>query len=152
MEYSQPPVTPLVVNIRQVNTKSPGAAALLHQLQLICLPGDEPASTEDGWWWIAYDGDRPIGFAALFPSVRWFDCGYLSRCGVVPSARGKGVQKQLIRVRVRKARSIGYVWLVSDTTDNPASSNSLIASGFKLFNPSRPWAFRRSLYWVRKLE
>ena len=108
--------------------------------------------TQEGWWWIAYDGGNPVGFAVLCPSVRWCDCGYLSRAGVIPSARGKGLQKKLIRARMRKARSVGYRWLVSDTTDNPASSNSLIATGFKLFNPSQPWAYRRSLYWRLKLE
>ena len=65
--------------------------------------------------------------------------------------QGNGLQKRLIRARVAKARALGYKWVVTDTYDNPASANSLIASNFKLFKPSDPWAGSGSLFWLRKL-
>jgi GNAT superfamily N-acetyltransferase len=92
-----------------------------------------------------------VGFAGLVQSASWGDCGYLCRAGVVSSARGLGIQNRLIAVRVRKAKQVGYNWLVSDTRDNPASSNSLINNGFKLFDPSNPWGYSDALYWRKKL-
>jgi hypothetical protein len=41
--------------------------------------------------------------------------------------------------------------LVTDTHDNPASANSLIARGFKLFDPTKPWGATGTLYWRLKL-
>jgi L-amino acid N-acyltransferase YncA len=70
---------------------------------------------------------------------------------VLPAHRGQGIQKRLIRVRLRQARALGWNWVVTDTHDNPASSNSLIARGFKLFDPSKPWGADKTLYWRLKL-
>ncbi len=120
-------------------------------LQLTCLPGDEPMDTQSGLWWIAKDFDKLAGFAGMIPSVRWADTIYLCRAGVVPAYRGKGLQKKLIRVRVNKAKRLGYKWVITDTTDNPASSNSLVGYGFRLFEPTRPWAFPNSLYFRLKI-
>lgn len=105
-----------------------------------------------GHWWIAYDGQLPIGFAGLLPSVKWSDAGYLCRAGVVRSHRGHGIQKRLIRVRERKARSLQWSWLVSDTLDNPASANSLIHCGYRLFHPAKPWGLPGALYWRKRLK
>lgn len=140
------------MKVREVNPKDPRVSLVLEILQLECLPYDKPAQTSKGYWWIAYsDSGVPIGFAALYPSLRWADAGYMARSGVLPSHRGKGLQKALIKARIRKARKLGYKWLLSDTRDNPASSNSLIACGFRLYQPSKPWAFKNSLYFRLKL-
>lgn len=120
-------------------------------LQLTCLPGDEPMDTTNGHWWIARNDEKLMGFAGMVPSVRWIDAMYLCRAGVVPACRGMGLQKKLIQVRIRKAKKLGYKWLITDTTDNPASSNSLIALGFRLFEPQKPWAFPNSLYFRLKI-
>ena len=124
----------------------------LSGLQKKCLPSDAPFDTTQGYWWIVYDSlNIPCAFAGLVSSVRWLDTGYLCRAGVLPSHRGQGVQKRLIRARVRQARALGWNWLITDTYENPASSNSLIATGFKLFEPSKPWGAKGTLYWRLKL-
>ena len=126
--------------------------AQLVSLHHECFPSDELADFSIGWWWIAYDEQNaPIGFAGLYPSIQWDKTGYLCRAGVVESARGKGIQKALIKTRIRYARKLGYQWLVTDTRRNPASSNSLIAHGFRLYEPLRPWGFKNSLYFRLKL-
>lgn len=141
------------MRIKQVNAKTDQMRSLLLYLQKKCLPYDEPYDTDFGWWWIAYDEkNTPIGFAGLVPSASWNDAGYLCRAGVVPSARGLGIQNRLIAVRIRKAKAMGYNWLVSDTRDNPASSNSLINQGFKLFDPTNPWGYSDALYWRKRLN
>jgi GNAT superfamily N-acetyltransferase len=123
----------------------------LSELQNLCLPYDTPIDTNFGSWWIVVEDGRDIGFAGLTRTVSWIDCGYLCRAGVVPEARGQGLQKKLIKVRIRKAKELGWNWLVTDTRFNPASANSLIACGFKMFEPTKPWGCKDTLYWRRKL-
>jgi GNAT superfamily N-acetyltransferase len=136
------------VDIRQLKTQTD-----LSVLQKKCLPYDTPYDTHLGFWWITYDSlNHPCAFAGLVHSVRWVDCGYLCRAGVLPSYRGQGLQKKLIRVRVRQAKALGWNWLVTDTYNNPASSNSLISCGFKLFEPSKPWGAKGTLYWRLNLK
>jgi L-amino acid N-acyltransferase YncA len=71
----------------------------------------------------------------------------MCRAGVIRNFQGHGLQKRLIQARIRKARALNWEWLLTDTTDNPASANSLIAMGFKLYEPKAPWANKNSLYW-----
>jgi GNAT superfamily N-acetyltransferase len=124
---------------------------LLIKMQKSCLPNDELYDVTKGFWWGAFDNDICVGFCGLVPSTRWGDCGYLCRSGVARAFRGKGIQKKLIKARERKARALGWNWLITDTTDNPASSNSLISCGFKLFNPTIPWGGKNTLYWRKHL-
>jgi GNAT superfamily N-acetyltransferase len=126
-------------------------ASLLLWLQLETLPRDTPHETCVGHWWVAFDGTNPIGFAGMVQSIRWSDAGYMCRAGVVRSHRGKGLQKRLIRVRERKARQLGWNWLVTDTRGNPPSGNSLISCGFRLFTPSNPWGHEDAIYWRKAL-
>lgn len=135
-------------HIRYVDTRNASIRNVLLYLQKKCLPSDKPCPVDHGHWWIAYtETDIPVGFAGLVRSSRWWDTGYLCRAGVVPNYTGNGIQKKLIRVRVLKAKKLNWNWLITDTTANPASSNSLISEGFKLYEPSMPWAYKYSLYW-----
>ena len=140
------------MHIKQVNAKLDHMRSLLLYLQKKCLPADEPYDTDFGWWWIIYEKDKPVGFAGLVRSSQWIDTGYLCRSGVLPAYRGLGLQKRLIGVRIKKARSLGYNWLISDTNENPPSSNSLINQGFKLYEPSNPYGNSQTLYWRKDLN
>jgi GNAT superfamily N-acetyltransferase len=140
-----------VIAVRQVDPADPKVSALLTWLQLSTLTGDEPYDVSDGHWWIAYEGEMPIGFAGVVRSLQWSDAGYLCRSGVLRSHRGKGIQKRLIRVREAKAKRLGWNWLLSDTYKNPPSANSLIGCGFRTFLPSRPWGFDGAIYWRKRL-
>jgi GNAT superfamily N-acetyltransferase len=137
--------------LKRIDIRKQSSQDKLSALQKICLPFDQPYDTNFGSWWIATANGVDIGFAGLVRTVSWTDCGYLCRAGVVPTARGQGLQKQFIRVRLRQAKALGWKWVITDTTDNPASANSLIATGFKLFQPTKPWGFKNTLYWRRKL-
>ena len=140
------------MKIKRVDVRHSQIQTELSVLQEKCLPFDTPYDTNYGYWWIVYDAlNSPSAFAGLVSSVRWADCGYLCRAGVLPSHRGRGVQKRLIRVRIRQARALGWKWLITDTYENPASANSLIATGFKMYEPSQPWGATGTLYWRLKL-
>ena len=141
------------MKINRVDIRSSKAQQRLSELQRLCLPSDIPYDTNTGYWWTATNAlGALVGFAGLVYSSRWGDCGYLCRAGVVPSSRGQGIQKKFIRVRIRQAKAMNLKWLVTDTYHNPASSNSIISCGFKLFDPSVPWGAKGTLYWRLKLE
>jgi GNAT superfamily N-acetyltransferase len=113
-----------------------------------------------GFWWLVYDRQDwgyfakphpPVGFCGLTITPADNTLGYLKRAGVLKAYRGHGLQRKLITVRERKARKLGLTRMVTDTTENPASSNSLIRAGYKIFEPEYRWAFKHSIYWRKTL-
>lgn len=141
-----------LMQIKRVDIRLDLVQMRLSVLQKKCLPNDKPYDTTSGYWWIATKNGVDIGFAGLVHSSRWSDCCNLIRAGVVPDHRGQGLQKKFIRVRIRQAKALKMNWIVTSTYDNPASANSLIACGFKMFNPSKPWMAKHTSYWRLKLE
>lgn len=113
---------------------------------------DELIEFDVGQWWIAYDGKKPIGFCGVSPSVSWRNTGYMCRAGVKYEYRGMGIHNRLIRVRTRFAKAVGWTHLVTDTTNNCPSANNLIANGFKMYKPSKPWGLEGACYWIKKLR
>lgn len=140
------------MQIKRVDIRLDSIQMRLSVLQKKCLPNDKPYDTTSGYWWIAAKNGVDIGFAGLVHSSRWSDCCNLVRAGVIPDHRGQGLQKKFIRVRIRQAKALKMNWIVTSTYDNPASANSLIACGFKMFNPSVPWMAKHTSYWRLKLE
>jgi GNAT superfamily N-acetyltransferase len=102
---------------------------------------DSPRLTDEelekSVWWLAYDGGHAVGFAGVWPNINQ-DRAFLTRAGVLPEARGGGMQKKLIRVRVAYAKKLGirrcytYVWV-----GNYASMKSLVRCGFHPYYHSR---------------
>jgi len=139
--------------VKKVDIRIPSVQTTLLFLQKKILTEDIPYQPDRGHWWIAYaEGGKPVGFAGLVRSTRWTDTGYLCRAGVMNGFTGHGLQKRLISVRIRKAKELGWNWLITDTTNNPASSNSLISCGFKIYEPSAPWSFKNAIYWKYKVQ
>ncbi len=126
---------------------------LLKDMQKTILPWDVVESTTSGWWWIARTEDGfPAGFCGMKRSSKWRDTIYLCRAGVLKEFRGNGLQARFVSVRERKAKELEMNWLVTDTLrDNPASSNTLISCGFKLYIPSSEWCVRGALYWRKRI-
>jgi N-acetylglutamate synthase-like GNAT family acetyltransferase len=140
------------MKIQRVDTRLDSVQTRLSVLQKKCLPFDKTYDTNHGYWWIATQDGVDCAFAGLVCSPWWSDCGYLIRCGVVPDMRGQGLQKKFIRVRIRQAKALKMNWVITSTYDNPASANSLISCGFKMFNPTKPWMAKNTSYWRLKLE
>lgn len=124
----------------------------IQTVQLDLLPGDLPIPSDKGYWWVVEDEpSHTVAFACL-KVCKGTAYGYLARSGVYENHRGKGLQRKLIRVREAYARKLGLTHMVCDTSRaNLASSNSLIACGYKLYTPLQPWAFADGNYWIRKL-
>jgi GNAT superfamily N-acetyltransferase len=140
--------------IVQVDTRLSEVVQLLTLLQKSCLPLDCVYKiTDKGYWYVVYTQDgEAAGFAGIVPSSRWSDTMYLCRAGITRSHRGQGLQKRLIQARIRKAKALGMNWVVTDTNENPASANNLIAKGFKMFEPSEPWGLKTALYWKYRIH
>lgn len=138
--------------IKKVNLKDPSIVTLICYLQKKILPADSIFKPDRGYWWIVYtDQGKPIAFAGIVKSTKWTDTGYLCRAGVMDGFTGHGLQKKLIFARLRQARRLGWNWVITDTTNNPASSNSLIHAGFKIYKPRSPWSLRNAIYWRYKV-
>lgn len=106
-----------------------------------------------GYWWLVYapDAALPVAFCGLTEALATPGTGYLKRAGVLRAYRGQGLQRRLITVREKKARKLGLDTMITDTTDNPPSANSLIHAGYRVFEPAYRWAFRHSIYWKKDL-
>lgn len=138
--------------IRAANGKDAGTGALIRDMHDRIFEDTAPqVVTEEGHWWIAWKGKEAAGFAGLRLSKTTPGTGYLHRSGVLPRHRGHGLQVRLIRMREAKARELGQKRMVTDTTDNIASANSLIRAGYRLYRPEGKWAFVESLYWEKEL-
>lgn len=126
-------------------------------MHTLCFRSSAPqVEPESDFWWIAYSNREPAAFAALAEAYATPNLGYLKRAGVLPEHRGKGLQLRLIRVREAYARKLGCTGMITDTTNNPASANTLIKAGYRLYQPANPWAFtcdmgQHSLYWEKNL-
>ena len=140
-------------SIREVDATDEDIADTIHHFNR--QTKEFPKLTEEeldvGYWWLAYLGKEPVGFAGMVPSNQWRNVGYFKRAGVDPKHRGNGLQIRLMRVRINKAKALGYSHLISECTDTVYSANNFIKAGFKIYEPSHPWAFKNSIYWIKKL-
>jgi GNAT superfamily N-acetyltransferase len=130
--------------IKRATEMSQTTEQAIRFLQKECLPLDTVLSPKVGWWWIAYCDGRLAGFAAMLQSSKTPEAVYLARAGTLEAFRGRGLQKKLIRERLKFAKDLGM-------TDNVASANALIATGFKMFDPDDPWGLSNTLYWRKSL-
>jgi GNAT superfamily N-acetyltransferase len=82
-------------------------------------------------WNQCYD---PVGYCAL--TIIDPEIVFLSLCGLLPEARGNGLQKRMITVREKWARRNGYrVMITYVLKSNPHSYENLIKRGFMLYIP-----------------
>lgn len=139
--------------IAEVDGEDEDIADILDELHDACFLDSAPKVKYYGYWWIAYvyQEKEPAGFAGITPSSIGPGVGYLKRAGVLPAHRGMGLQRRLLKVRERKARSLGWASVITDTTDNVPSANNLIKAGYRLFSPE-PWAMEHSCYWRKDLR
>lgn len=142
----------MTVVIRRVNVANLKERRAIGALHKTCFPSDEMPNLTSGFWWLVYCDGKPAGFCGLERCEKWYNAGYLCRAGVSPRYRGMGLQKRLIQVRLAHARKMDWDWVITDTTDNPASANSLISKGFRLYEPTEPWGYDNTLYWRFKIK
>lgn len=141
------------VVIRRVDISNALMRAAITAMHEECYdPSDNPYTpAANGVWWIAFAGKEEAAFGGINPAATLLNAGYLCRAGVLPKFQGHGLQKRLIRTRVNYARKQGWDTVITDTRRNPASSNSLISCGFKVYKPTAPWGHTDAIYWRKTL-
>lgn len=105
------------------------------------LPGDLWCGDHHTFW-VAWDGETPVGFcsAVLLPRERG---AFLSSAVVFRAYRGRRIQRDMIRTRLRWARRHGAEHVVTYTAkENWESAKSLLVTGFKAYEPGVQWAGR----------
>jgi GNAT superfamily N-acetyltransferase len=122
-------------------------------LDLECVGGDWTPGEDAALFVVRDDAERVCAYASARPSVQYDRVVYLDRAGVAPVARGRGLQRRLIRARLAWARAQGATHAVTYTLPfNVVSSNNLIKTGFRMYDPKRPWAGRDgALYWIKSV-
>jgi len=146
----------MIYRLKRVDGFDDEDADLIRTLHDACFGNTAPqVDPERGQWWVAYTADdtrEAAGFCGLTPTYAHpFEVGYLKRAGVLPWHRGAGLQRRFVRVREARARRNGWSSIVTDTTDNPASANNLIACGFRIYEPPVPWGYPQTIYWRKEL-
>jgi GNAT superfamily N-acetyltransferase len=140
--------------IRQIDGMA--HAELLHYMngfEPTVFPPLKSKHLSHGLWWIAQIEDgTAIGFAGLVPMTPFLDVGFLKRSYVLPQHRGRGLQRDFIRLREERARDLGMRLLVTDVGgDNVSSRLNLEDSGYKVCDPEQPWGPPGSTYFVKRL-
>lgn len=103
------------------------------------------------WWFMLYKGETS-GYCALHQYDNRPETCFLALAGVLEKFRGRGLQKKMIRHRVRFARKLGAERVITYVSpDNLPSANSLAACGFKLYRPKWDWGVEGALYYRRTL-
>lgn len=109
---------------------------------------------EEACWEVFDDKGSVAGFcSAQIMEDKEGPLVFLSRAGVLPHARGNGLQRRMIKVRCKYASSQGCEVAVTYTTpSNVTSANNLIKEGFVLYTPQYKWAGKDQLYWIKDLK
>lgn len=116
---------------------------VLSALHTLTFPGDEePKWNLFGRAWIVRDGPDPVAF--LYADPQADESWYFSRVGVMPAARGKGLQRKLMRLMQRE---LADKVLVSTTYRNPASANNFVREQWMTYLPAEPWGSPDTIYW-----
>lgn len=103
----------------------------IHHLESICFPDACARDLKiDGlYWWLTYHGVEPIAYAGLEHDCE--DRGLIYRMGVLPSARGNGLQRRLILAMERQARLLDWSALTTVVEyNNPHSLNNFFKAGY----------------------
>lgn len=141
--------------VRRADITDALTQAALRELALACFPKGtlrESYKPDSGVLWLVWHKNDAIAFSQL-QVMRYGNTAYVALQGVLPEHRGHGLQRRLLRVAERYARSLGLDFVVTETIiDNPISSNNLIRSGFELFTPDVAWNPKQpALYWRKAI-
>jgi GNAT superfamily N-acetyltransferase len=118
--------------------------------------GERPTAFIGMAWWGAFNVtggiDEIVGVASMCHSAVEEGSFYLARCAVTADHRGHGLQRMLIKARVARAVELKGTHCSSDTYENPASTNNLIACGFRAYKPVQVWRGEGTMYWRLLLQ
>lgn len=101
-------------------------------------------------WWVILNRKKQI--IAYCGSIYSGRICIFNRAWVHKKFRGRGIQKRLIRTRLRAAKKSCYIAITYTIKENYSSINNLISCGFKIYGPSYEYGGKEMLYWRRNLD
>jgi GNAT superfamily N-acetyltransferase len=117
---------------------SPEDQQRILRMDALCFPLDEPPAIAGTQWFIGWDSATPAAYCG-WKTVEHdgVAVGFNYRVGVMPDYRGRGLQRQMLRLREAKMREQGLKAAVTYTdADGAASMRSLIAEGYRPYAPT----------------
>lgn len=99
-------------------------------------------------WWVVVSGNKIIAYCG---------CGFTEglcifvRAWVHKDYRGQGLQKKMIKLRIKSAYDC-HMAITYTSIDNYPSVNSLISQGFKFYSPEYAYGGREMLYFQKPLN
>jgi len=99
-------------------------------------------------WWVIVSANKIVAYCGC--SFNENICIFV-RAWVQKEYRGQGLQKKMIKLRLKSAFDC-RIAITYTTVDNYPSINSLISQRFKLFSPEYAYAGRQMLYFQKELK
>lgn len=129
--------------------QSPKSIQTILEIQSKCFEYDYAKEKDIPFdhWWLLKNGNRSIGFCSLRHFNDEPGTWFLRLAAVLDEYRGHGLQKKMIRHRVKFAkRHVAKRIITYASYDNLPSANSLIRCGFKLYKPRWNWGTGYAYY------
>lgn len=137
--------------IVEIDVNDPKIHKRIKDIHLSCFEDEVDIPWEDLMWGlIDKDTNQVVGYCAMGFS-RYKVQAAFTAAAIIKRYRGFGFQKKMIQHRCRIAKKMGFSRVVTHTVFNPASENSLISCGFKLYRPKVEWAGEHANYWYKTL-
>lgn len=126
----------------------PDVLAKLEEFDKKLFPGCKRDKPQNNYWWYVLDNETGeiVGYAGM-EYLEDEQYGYFSRAGILAEHRGHGLHKRLIACRIKMAKRLGALGVITYVAPhNHASMNSLVSRGFRLYTPARRWAGSDFMY------
>ena len=99
-------------------------------------------------WWIMLDEGEIVAYCG---SIYSKGICIFNRAWVKKSHRGQGIQRRMIKTRLKAASTFCHIAITYTTLDNFPSANNLINCGFRLYLPEYSYGGSDKLYFQKLL-
>jgi GNAT superfamily N-acetyltransferase len=100
------------------------------------------------WWVMLDDMSRIVAYCG---SIYSKGICIFNRAWVKKDYRGQGIQRKMIKARLKAASVICHIAITYTTLDNFPSANNLIDCGFRLYLPEYSYGGSDKLYYQKLL-
>jgi len=99
-------------------------------------------------WWVMLDQGEIVAYCG---SIYSKGICIFNRAWVKKSHRGLGIQRRMIKTRLKAASTFCHIAITYTTLDNFPSANNLISCGFRLYLPEYSYGGSDKLYFQKLL-
>ena len=97
-------------------------------------------------WWVMLDEGEIVAYCG---SIYSKGICIFNRAWVKKSHRGQGIQRRMIKARLKAASTFCHIAITYTTLDNFPSANNLINCGFRLYLPEYSYGGSDKLYFQK---